>query len=74
GERACPPEDIGGIGGYEVFLDALADPKHVSHDDYVAWIGSFDPDEFDLERINAKLARTGAKRRPRKSKRASDAS
>lgn len=74
GARACPPEDVGGIGGYELLLKALADPKHESHRDSVEWIGSFDPDEFDLGMINAKLARVGAKRRSRKSKRASDAS
>lgn len=56
-----------------MFLEALADPNHEYHDDYVAWIGAFEPDQLDLERINAKLARRGGKRRTRKSNRASDA-
>ena len=50
GERACPPEDVGGIGGYEEFLEALADPKHEQHDDFVEWAGEFDPEMFDVEK------------------------
>ncbi len=32
GKRACPPEDVGGVWGYEEFLEAIADPKHKEHD------------------------------------------
>jgi hypothetical protein len=31
GERACPPEDVGGARGYGEFLAALADPLHEEH-------------------------------------------
>ena len=52
GERACPPEDVGGPGGYEIFLEALADPEHAEHDEYQRWIGgSFDPELFDPEKV-----------------------
>ncbi len=54
GENACPPEDVGGSGGYANFLEAIADPNHEEHDDYLEWIGgSFDPAEFHLAGANA---------------------
>ena len=57
GERACPPEDVGGIGGYEEFLEALADPKHEQHDDFVEWAGEFDPEMFDAEKTTKAMRR-----------------
>jgi hypothetical protein len=57
GKRNCPPEDCGGVWGYEQLLGILADPKHPEHEDQVEWIGEeFDPNEFDLERANSALA------------------
>ncbi len=57
GERACPPEDCGGPGGYADLLEALSDPKHTEHDDLLEWIGDeFDPEEFDLASVNDELA------------------
>ena len=47
GERACPPEDVGGIRGYAEFLEALANPNHEQHDDFLEWAGEFDPEKFD---------------------------
>jgi hypothetical protein len=56
GKRACPPEDVGGIWGYELFLEAIADPEHEEHDSYLVWVGGeFDPEAFDLDAINARL-------------------
>jgi hypothetical protein len=63
GERACPPEDVGGTWGYEEFLAAIRDPEHPEHEDYLEWIGSeFDPQAFDLEGVNAALRRLGRAR------------
>ena len=48
GERACPPEDCGGVSGYDRFLEIIADPEHEDYDDMVEWIGGkFDPETFD---------------------------
>lgn len=56
GERACPPEDVGGVPGYEDFLAAYRDEAHPEHDDLVEWIGEgFDPEGIDIEEINAFL-------------------
>ena len=47
GERGCPPEDVGGVWGYAEYLEALADPKHERHEEFMDWNGPFDPDDFD---------------------------
>ncbi|MFP4144197.1 MAG: plasmid pRiA4b ORF-3 family protein [Phycisphaeraceae bacterium] len=62
GRLAAPPEDCGGVWGYYELLDALDDPDHPEHDDLRGWMGleeeeDLDPDTFDLEEINAELAR-----------------
>ncbi len=57
GERHCPPEDCGGVGGYEEFLAAIRDTGHPRHDELLKWVGGkFDPDSFDLDRVNRALA------------------
>jgi hypothetical protein len=48
GARRCPPEDCGGVHGYEDFLTALSDPAHPEHASSLTWAGgSHDPDAFD---------------------------
>jgi hypothetical protein len=61
GENACPPEDVGGTGGYASFLEAIADPKHEEHHAMLDWVGyPFDRRAFDLNVINQRLARIKA--------------
>ena len=58
GRRACPPEDVGGIWGYYDFLEAIRDPEHEEHEEYLEWVGGeFDPGAFDLESVNQALER-----------------
>jgi hypothetical protein len=56
GERACPPEDCGGIWGYDDLLEVLGNPEHEEYEERREWIGDdFDPEAFDLEAVNRRL-------------------
>lgn len=58
GARACPPEDCGGVPGYESFLEALRDPTHEEHQAMLTWVGgSFDPEAFDPNTVTTPLRR-----------------
>ena len=48
GERACPPEDCGGIGGYERLRTELSDVTSPERDSLCLWLGGgFDAEAFD---------------------------
>lgn len=56
GERACPPEDCGGVWGYADFLKAIRNPKHAEHENMLEWIGGqFDPEKFDAKRATKEM-------------------
>jgi hypothetical protein len=56
GENACPPEDVGGVWGYVNFLQAINNPEHNQHEEFLEWVGGeFDPEEFDLDAVNELL-------------------
>ena len=58
GERACPPEDDGGVGGYQEFLAAISDPKHEEHVSFLEWCGgSFLPDQFNPTQSTRRMAK-----------------
>lgn len=66
GSRACPPEDVGGIGGYAdvaAWARAGADDNHTLRNGLTGaemreWLpDGWHPDHFDLEETNAALAR-----------------
>lgn len=64
GERACPPEDCGGIGGFYGLLDAIQNPKHKNHEEMLDWVGEeYDPEAFSTEAVNRALG--GRRRRPK---------
>ena len=35
GKRACPPEDCGGLGGYEHLLEVIRDPDHEEYQETI---------------------------------------
>jgi hypothetical protein len=64
GKRAAPPDDCGGIWGYEELVEVLADPAHPEHEERLQWLGladasQFTPDAFDVEAVNRRM---GARR------------
>lgn len=58
GARACPPEDVGGSGGYDELLRVLNDPDDEEHEHLLSWAPkNFDPSAFDLDAANKRLRR-----------------
>ncbi len=55
GERACPPEDVGGPWGYVEYLEVLADSDHERHEELLEWRGPFDPEAFDAKQATAAM-------------------
>jgi hypothetical protein len=56
GARACPPEDCGGIPGYEDLLGVLRDPSDDEHAAMCELVGlRFDPEAFDLAAANRRI-------------------
>ncbi|MEM6522072.1 MAG: plasmid pRiA4b ORF-3 family protein [Cyanobacteria bacterium P01_C01_bin.70] len=58
GDRACPPEDCGGVWGYEDLLERLSDPDAPDFEELLDWLGDFDPEAFDMASVNQRLAKT----------------
>jgi hypothetical protein len=62
GARHRPPEDVGGVGGYEGFLASILDKTDPERDENLAWAKKdtrgrlFDPEYFHLDEVNARLA------------------
>ena len=59
GERACPPEDCGGVGGFQDFLEKLEDePYSDESKELREWAGlDYDPSRFDRQAANAAIKR-----------------
>jgi hypothetical protein len=56
GERACPPEDCGGVSGFEQLREALREKRHPEHRELRAWAGKhYDPNLFSLQAVNSAL-------------------
>lgn len=56
GQRACPPEDVGGTFGFKEFLDIIRNPRHKEYDSYQTWAGgNYDPRRFDPDTVNQRL-------------------
>lgn len=55
GERACPPEDSGGVKGYAALLQQITKPHRESTTRLLPGDGRFDPEAFDVNQTNVAL-------------------
>jgi hypothetical protein len=39
------------------FAEAIRDPEHEQHEEFIEWRGEFDPEAFDLDAVNEGLRR-----------------
>ncbi len=57
GARCCPPEDVGGIYGYQEMLKAIKDPFSEESERYDEWLGGrFKPERFNIREVASDLA------------------
>jgi hypothetical protein len=49
----CPPEDVGGLSGYEEFLEIMSDTEHDSYAETRQWVGGpFDPKAANMDQLS----------------------
>lgn len=64
GERAAPPEDVGGPPGFMRFVEAMANRRHPEHKDMIRWYGRpFNPVDFGTSAIAETVQDIAAKRK-----------
>lgn len=61
GGGACPPEDVGGLRGYQEMLEAFEKPASKISREYRQWMGlvdkvEWDPEFFNIREVNKRLA------------------
>jgi len=56
GGNACPPEDCGGVPGYENLLEVISDPENEEYEDMIEWLGGeFEPSHFNVDEANKRV-------------------
>src|SRR5690625_3264268 len=55
GEGDCPPEDVGGMPGYKMFMYIISDPSHPEYNEMLSWGKMQGYTPFDIEYINIGL-------------------
>lgn len=63
GRGACPPEDCGGVLGFESLLEILDSPGHPEHEEVVQWVGDWEQFLFHPNHANVDLAKVKQSRR-----------
>jgi Plasmid pRiA4b ORF-3-like protein len=68
GANRAPPEDVGGIPGFEHFINVIANPPHPEHADIKRWYGrTFDPNDISKAEIATRIAKLAKRQKPKKS-------
>ncbi|MGB8313902.1 MAG: plasmid pRiA4b ORF-3 family protein [Aestuariivirga sp.] len=68
GANRAPPEDVGGIHGFENFLNVMAKPKHPEHAEIKQWYGrTFDPKDIAEAEITTRIAKLAKRKNTKKS-------
>ena len=58
----CPPEDVGGLHGYEHFLQAIGHQAHPEHEELTEWAGGpFDPHVPDADEMRLDVLKLAKK-------------
>lgn len=52
GKRACPPDDCGGVWGYEDMIEIMKSKKGSRYKELAEWLGLEKGEEFDSETFN----------------------
>jgi len=56
GANATPPEDVGGLCGFEEFREVISNPSHTQYKEFRRWAGhAYDPSFFSLKKANTML-------------------
>lgn len=55
GANDAPPEDVGGMGGFQEYLAAYNNPNHPEHESTVIWGNSTKFRRFDIDELNDQL-------------------
>jgi hypothetical protein len=60
GENECPPEDVGGIHGYEEMLECFANGSEKAKNEFRQWLGlkpkeNWDPTHFSIRETNKRI-------------------
>jgi hypothetical protein len=63
GERRAPPEDVGGVPGFEEFLEAMEQKRHPERKRMIDWYGKpFDASDLGLEEVRQRFAKLARRR------------
>ncbi len=63
GDRRAPPEDVGGLSGFEEFLNVRTKPRHKQRRQVVDWYGGpFKPEDISVATINERFAKLARRR------------